>query len=199
MGKNKNVNKRRKLYKKQSGLCALCGQRMPKVTKNVPARKVELNPRFPTLDHINRVRDGGGMSLTNLQLAHNECNRKRNRKAEYYLIKGETSMGYMRHHAIVVASWSDDLLKKAHEVAEGSFPWVSEIAENSLGIGSFFVPPDGSKEGWNESDLGDDRRNGFTKWLDAQRYDDGSTSLDWVEIQFGDDNKKTEIVSHSDQ
>jgi len=108
-------------------------------------------------------------------------------------------MGYMRHHAIVVSSWSGEDTRKAHKHAMDIFPLVSEILTTNInGYHSFFIPTDGSKEGWDESDLGDDRRDSFIKWINSQRYEDGSSSLDWVEVQYGDDNKQTIIVRDSD-
>lgn len=109
-------------------------------------------------------------------------------------------MGYMRHHVIIITSWNQDLLKKAHLKAKEIFPIVSEIYEGVINnYKSFFIPPDGSKEGWNESNEGDKNRQNFVEWLDAQRYSDNSTSLDWVEVQYGDDERETKIVRHSDE
>src|SRR5262249_44412475 len=97
-------------------------------------------------------------------------------------------MGYMRHHAIVVASWKLGLLEAAHAKAESIFKWVSPISPQMVNrFASFFIPPDGSKEGWDESNEGDVERDRFIEWLNTQRYEDGSTALDFVEVQFGDD------------
>ena len=108
-------------------------------------------------------------------------------------------MGYMRHHAIIVTSY-DKHIKEARERAEEIFGIGIEIIYSQMnGYGSFFIPPDGSKEGWNESDEGDVRRKDFIKWLKSQKYSDGSSSIDWVEIQYGDDEGETKIISHSDE
>jgi len=108
-------------------------------------------------------------------------------------------MGYMRYHAIIVSSWNDELLAKAHAVALSIFPHVSNIVPHiKNGGGSFFVPPDGSKEGWDASDEGDDRREQFVKWLKEQCYDDFSTSTPWIEVQYADDEKESRILSDSD-
>ena len=108
-------------------------------------------------------------------------------------------MGYMRHNAIVVTSYSDELIETAHKLAVEIFEDVSTITPSKTnGYQSFLVPPDGSKEGWDESDAGDKNRDKFIAWLDSQRYDDGSTSLDWVEVQYGDDNRETIIIRDSD-
>ncbi len=109
-------------------------------------------------------------------------------------------MGYMRHHAIVVTSSAPKLLKAAHVKAVELGMSVTGITpEVTNGYSSFLVAPDGSKEGWAESDAGDVRRDQFTAWLDDQRYDDDSTSLGWVEVQFDDDEHETAIVRDSDE
>jgi hypothetical protein len=68
---------------------------------------------------------------------------------------------------------------------------------------SFLVAPDGSKEGWEESDKGDQRREEFVEWLRGQAYNDGSNPLAWIELyfaaeqQFMDDFPGAEIVRGS--
>jgi hypothetical protein len=46
--------------------------------------------------------------------------------------------------------------------------------------------PDGSKEGWAESTQGDETRAKFIERLQLDRYDDGSSSWDWIEVGFGE-------------
>jgi hypothetical protein len=67
------------------------------------------------------------------------------------------------------------------------------------GFQSFFIPPDGSKEGWDDSNIGDLQRETMINWLNEQAYEDGSTPFRWVEVQYGDDDKVSKIVRHSDQ
>lgn len=106
-------------------------------------------------------------------------------------------MGYMRAHAIIVESWDGEAIKRAHDKAKEMFPWVSDVSPKAMNsYQSFFVPPDGSKEGWAESDLGDDRRKAFKRWLREQAYGDGSTSLRWVEVQFADDDDHSMVLDH---
>lgn len=120
-------------------------------------------------------------------------------------------MGYMRHHAIVVTSWSKHIEQahaKAHEVFDSEdFPFWTPSADslvspiiNSLtnGFSSFFIAPDGSKSGWDTSDIGNNRRGEYIAWLEDQRYDDLSSPFDWVEIQYGDDDKNTRVTRDSD-
>ena len=108
-------------------------------------------------------------------------------------------MGYMRHHAIVVTSWSDEHIVAAHSVAKTLFSAVSEIITSPVNrYKSFMVAPDGSKEGWDDSNSGDGRRANFVMWLDGQRFEDDSSPLAWAEIQYGDDELETKIVNDSD-
>lgn len=125
-------------------------------------------------------------------------------------------MGYQRSHAIVVTSWSDDVIRAARAEAQVIFgqesPFevpppgsafaalVSEIAPCAMnGGGSFLIAPDGSKEGWAVSDWGDSLRSQFIEWLDQQRHSDGSSTLRWVEVQFADDRDESIVVRHSEE
>jgi len=115
-------------------------------------------------------------------------------------------MGYMRHHAIIVTSWDQENLVKAHNQAS-SLIWQLELPHSMLGpilgptvngMSTFLIAPDGSKEFWDTSENGDELRKQFTTWLDEQRYSDGSSCLDWVEVQYGDEKKITKIICDSD-
>ena len=108
----------------------------------------------------------------------------------------------MRHHAIVVSSCLDELLLAAHKAAHQTFAikggsLVSPVVKSKMnGYQSFFVAPDGSKEGWADSDSGDAARERFKAYLRSKAYEDGSTSLSWVEVQFADDDNVSLVVDH---
>ena len=109
-------------------------------------------------------------------------------------------MGYMRHHALAVTSWHSEKLAEAHAEAARLFgtlvtPIVGGAINNEA---SFFVAPDGSKEGWSDSDEGDRLRAEFTLWLKARAEDDGSSVLAWVEVQYGDDYHEAKVCDASD-
>ena len=109
-------------------------------------------------------------------------------------------MGYMRHNALVVSGSYSNYINLAHARALELGMAVSGIVDSpSNGVKSFFIAPDGSKEGWDNSERGDECRQAFVGWLATQRYGDGSGPLDWVEIQYGDDERKTRVIAHSDQ
>lgn len=101
-------------------------------------------------------------------------------------------MGYHRHHTIVVTSWSEDGIDRAHREALAVFSdtlaAVSDISPGTTnGYRSFFVAPDGSKEGWPPSDAADLARERYIGWLTGQAYEDGSHALDWIVVNFGGD------------
>lgn len=110
-------------------------------------------------------------------------------------------MGYERHHGIIVSTFTEERAHKAHKTAKDIFAGdVSEILKSRVnGIYSFFIQPDGSKEGWDESDFADARRDQFLKWLEKQAFDDMSNPYDYVEVQYGDDNLETIVVRDSDE
>lgn len=110
-------------------------------------------------------------------------------------------MGYMVHHAIVVTSSITELIEEAQREAFRIFgTLVTPIVESNVnGYRSFLVAPDGSKEGWDESDLGDRRRSRFVAWLRSKYYSDGSSSLKWVEVQYGDAKNNTRAKRSSDR
>lgn len=110
-------------------------------------------------------------------------------------------MGYMRDHAIVVASWNSDDIQAARRLAEavGLGDLATPIVARRMnGGGSFAILPDGSKEGWIDSDIGDSQREEFVRCIRKMCHGDGSSNLDWVEVQFADDERETKVVRDGD-
>ena len=100
----------------------------------------------------------------------------------------------MRHHAIVVTSWNTPLIEEAHAIAGKIFPWVSEISpEMTNGYRSFFIPPDRGESGWDRAEAADEERADFIRWCDSKAYKDGSSSLRYVEVFFGDDGGESAV------
>ena len=101
-------------------------------------------------------------------------------------------MGYIAHHAIIVTTWNKERAHLAHQQAIGIFAdAVSPMVETKLnGWWSFLIAPDGSKEGWSESEDGDARRAAFMEWA---RHHAGY--IDAVEVRYGGDEPElAEIV-----
>ncbi len=109
-------------------------------------------------------------------------------------------MGYIKNHAILVTGTYGDAIDQAHKRALECFGgMVSPIIESRCnGTRSFFIPPDGSKEGWAASFRGDQQREQFKIWLRAQLFEDKSAPLDWVEVTYGGDDQEAAIVDDGD-
>src|SRR6266404_5014428 len=98
-------------------------------------------------------------------------------------------MGYIINHTIICEGIPPLGLRSAWKKAKSIFPYVSPISRASTnGSTSFFIPPDGSKEGWPESKQGDKRREKFKEFLRGKRC------VDWVEVSFGADDTRARIV-----
>jgi hypothetical protein len=123
-------------------------------------------------------------------------------------------MGYLRPTAIIVsASYSENVsdpstphwIEVAHAEAlrihdvSGLAKIVTEPTPPAMNNErSFLVAWDGSQEGWEESDRGDACRAAFIAWLREQEYGDGSSPLDWIEVQYGGDDGEAIVLDHAD-
>lgn len=114
-------------------------------------------------------------------------------------------MGYMSHNAIVVTCWDGDRLNALRDelVASAADYKMADLITPIVGPGvngycSFLIAPDGSKEGWGASDQGDGFRDAAVAAIERWRYEDGSSPFDYVEVQFGNDDRITRLVRDSD-
>lgn len=101
-------------------------------------------------------------------------------------------MGYIKHNAIIITGWDDDYLEEAHTKAKEIFNdrLVSEIVKGMInGQSSFFIAPDGSKEGWETSQECDEMREKFTEWMKEK-----CRRCNYVEVRFGGDDSQAYIV-----
>jgi hypothetical protein len=91
-------------------------------------------------------------------------------------------MGCTIHNAIIVSA--SGVLNRADEARQVALEFglqASEVITSPVnGIKTFFIAPDGSKEGWAESDDGDVKRAKFKDWLRDRFYE-------WVEVSYGTD------------
>lgn len=108
-------------------------------------------------------------------------------------------MGYIRHHAIVVTGrhkWDHDptlpsIIEARAAAVELGCRLVTEVVGPGVnGTSSFLVAPDGSKEGWKDSDDGDAARDAFIAWM---RGGGRGGYYSWAEIVLGDDDAETHI------
>jgi len=99
-------------------------------------------------------------------------------------------MGYIRHHTIIVTSYDSDKLHAAHHQAERIFgeDMVSNIVDSPVnGYKSFFVAPDGSKEGWEDSDNYDKDRGEFIRLIKLKDFEDGSNAIQYIEVAYDEE------------
>jgi hypothetical protein len=101
----------------------------------------------------------------------------------------EIDMGIMNHNTIITTTWSEECFDKL-------MLWVNEQSEDlrnlcvagdaqTNGERTICIVPDGSKEGWPESDKADSLRQSLIERLEADAYDGGSSPWCWVEVGFG--------------
>ena len=107
-------------------------------------------------------------------------------------------MGYFCHHAIVISSsYPDKLLSAWHRILlmpHLALP-VSEILPVAMqGYASFFVGPDGSKEGRRVSNIGDLQRDRIVEILRSFTDEDGFSPLEWAEVQYGDEAGNNKVM-----
>lgn len=106
-------------------------------------------------------------------------------------------MGHVTHNAIIVTSWNEKLIKAAKRKAKALGLQCTSIVESNVNnYGSLLVSTDGSKCGWPDSDIGDNRRAEFKQWMKEQRHEDNSSSLEWAEVEYGSDDRAACVVEH---
>ena len=90
-------------------------------------------------------------------------------------------MGVIKHNCIIVTDWKRDELKLSHEKAIEVFgEMVSPIVQSPYnGYLSFFIASDGSKEGWEDSDVYDKKRREFCDFLD-------DNFIPFIDIGYGE-------------
>lgn len=98
-------------------------------------------------------------------------------------------MGYMAHDAVIVVTgdWAPlpDIDAFRETLPTDLRPLVlGPIATPINNYRMYAFLPDGSKEGWELSDAGDEHRERF-KDLFRDTYSDGSCPHDWTHVRFG--------------
>ncbi len=101
-------------------------------------------------------------------------------------------MGRLKHDAVIVTSWDNKYIMEPHAKAIELFgSLVSDCMPGVVnGQASFFIAPDGSKEGWNESDDHDDKRKEFLDWMKEL-----NSFCDYAWIRFGGDDDQTAVYT----
>jgi hypothetical protein len=97
-------------------------------------------------------------------------------------------MGIMNHNAVLATCELEDPIKRMKA-------WIKKrglrnhfmISEPQInGNVTFCLIPDGSKENWEGSKQGDEKRKLFIEKLKQEVYADGSSSWSWIEVGYGE-------------
>jgi hypothetical protein len=113
-------------------------------------------------------------------------------------------MGYIVHDAVVVTVSGGIDPPPDVEAFRQSLPdkWrrlvIGPVEGVVNGDHSYAFLPDGSKEGWPDSDDGDQYRKQFIRLFDFA-YEDGSTPYDVAEIRFGGDEREWPRIRRPEQ
>lgn len=100
-------------------------------------------------------------------------------------------MGTIIHNAIVVTGTNISL---AADMARSLGLQVLGPSESVInGYQSILVCPDGSKEGWEDSDKADALRAQFRTWLNSRKNE----GMEWVEVRFGPDTEGAYVLDDS--
>lgn len=109
-------------------------------------------------------------------------------------------MGYIKHDAVIVTGYH---LEKLHSLAKTIFQdtpaFVTDISPEAVnGWTTFAIFPDGSKEGWPDSQDADTARQFFISRLEKHNQachesDDGGYPADYVQVRFGGDDHHTTV------
>ena len=103
-------------------------------------------------------------------------------------------MGVENNEYIIATTWNKKAVKAVME-------WVGTINEEfqclftvipsvANGVQTIVMGPDGSKKGWDVSNIGNNIRDQFIDQLKTFNYEDGSNPFDWVEVGYGEFGQK---------
>lgn len=96
-------------------------------------------------------------------------------------------MSHVEHQALCITCWDKDMLIDCRERIESIGLKVSEIMESDVnGYATFFVPPSGSKAGWEEAKAHLSLIRHAEKIIQDFGYEDGSNSIDYDVSIYGD-------------
>jgi hypothetical protein len=104
-------------------------------------------------------------------------------------------MGYIAHDAVLVTvndymegkpGWPDVEAFRRSLPEEWRPLLIGPVRSVTNGYLSFVFLPDGSKEGWDVSDRGDEYRDRFAHLFSAG-YEDGSSPFSVVRVRYGGD------------
>ncbi len=98
---------------------------------------------------------------------------------------------------------AEDLRKKIAELykknmeAKNGFQLISPVVQSLINnYFTFFIAPDGSKEGYDLSEDGDRVRQKVVELLESYQTTDGTFPVSYAELFYGDDTAPAKILHH---
>jgi len=102
-------------------------------------------------------------------------------------------MGDINHKAVLATTWSDEVANKIDAwIGNADYvdPKYAHLFVEVVGVVNsyvtFVLAPCGSTEGWGTDLEHGLLREAFIEFLDSLAYDDGSSSVEYVEVLYGD-------------
>jgi len=106
-------------------------------------------------------------------------------------------MGFFNHQAIIVICSNGELAKEVHKKAVEMYPYTTELLVTKVNAYySFMLGPDGSKEGWKDSNEGEKLREEFVEYLKHMNIVLNKWGLQWCAINFPEDDKPYITMPH---
>ena len=103
-------------------------------------------------------------------------------------------MGVENNNAVIATTWNKEEVERIKKWADGLDDFEKGLFlfgdDKINGKATVVMVPDGSKEGWAESEAGDKLRAAFIKELIKADYDDGSNPWDYIEVGYGEFGQK---------
>ena len=101
-------------------------------------------------------------------------------------------MGMIQHRALIVTAVLDEDIKKLKDFIskfenQALFTFTKGICN---GYETLFVAPSGSKVGWSEYDDAIDIQDEIIEFLEHQKYDDGSSPYEYLQVDYGEFGQK---------
>ena len=117
-------------------------------------------------------------------------------------------MGYIKHECVITVLYDRDVpevaeveeLRQAmaaaseslHPRGSGLENWLLGPARGINGYTTYVFAPDGSKEGWEDSDIADEFRARFLEIVKRSKW------ADVVHLQLGGDDRETRVLFSTD-
>jgi hypothetical protein len=98
-------------------------------------------------------------------------------------------MGYIRHQSIIVTGQDDTKIGGRHDTftarekaIELGLPCSEIVKSNANAFTSFLMAPDGSRAGWETSNIQAEKRKQWIEWVRKSNL-----GVDWAYVSFGGD------------